>query len=364
MAVFDSEKVRFVDRVRAITFREAKEAGASFISRSWIAARIRRSETFVKDNWNKDPYTCDMNTAPIGLGGRKLSEESKQILSRETGKRKRSVRYMTALLEEERGKPRARETVRSELHRMGFKPFHTVKKPMKSELNIEDRIWFCAFLRDWGEEDFMHLAPSDEFFVYAVRKPNHQNDRIWAHSLDEIDDGERLVEVSQGVVCVGIFLCFTARSLLWVVKEKGETWSGEYFRTTILQKEVIPFLKNPANVLDPKEVCFLHDKAPCFKALATQAILRESGLDFFSSSEWPGNSPDLNATENLGAILKERVETQLLREPQPSRERLTAVITTVLTGLKEETALFERLLRSYPSRIKAVVEAGGGHTEY
>ena len=41
----------------------------------------------------------------------------------------------------------------------------------------------------------------------------------------------------------------------------------------------------------------------------------------------------------------------------------TAVITTVLTGLKE-TALFERLLRSYPSRIKAVVEAGGGHTEY
>ena len=27
-------------------------------------------------------------------------------------------------------------------------------------------------------------------------------------------------------------------------------------------------------------------------------------FDFFDNSQWPGSSPDLNATENLGAILK------------------------------------------------------------
>ena len=30
----ESEEARWIDRIRVITFREAKEAGASFISRS------------------------------------------------------------------------------------------------------------------------------------------------------------------------------------------------------------------------------------------------------------------------------------------------------------------------------------------
>ena len=56
----DSEEARWIDRIRAITFREAKEAGASFISRSWVAKKINRSEDFVKRNWKKDPYSCFM----------------------------------------------------------------------------------------------------------------------------------------------------------------------------------------------------------------------------------------------------------------------------------------------------------------
>ena len=40
-----------IHRIRAITFREARDEGATFISRSWIATRIGRSEDFVKKNW-------------------------------------------------------------------------------------------------------------------------------------------------------------------------------------------------------------------------------------------------------------------------------------------------------------------------
>ncbi|CAG0890621.1 unnamed protein product, partial [Cyprideis torosa] len=82
MAFADSEKLRFVDRIRAITFREARDAGASFISRSWIANHIKRSETFVKKNWMRNPYECELNTEPIGAP-RALSFESKEINRRE-----------------------------------------------------------------------------------------------------------------------------------------------------------------------------------------------------------------------------------------------------------------------------------------
>ncbi len=54
---------------------------------------------------------------------------------------------------------------------------------------------------------------------------------------------------------------------------EGQSWDGAYFREIILQKHVIPFLRNPINVLDTNEVIFLHDKAPCMKA---NAILQKT----------------------------------------------------------------------------------------
>ena len=78
--VGDNEHLRHVDRIRAIAFREARDAGASFITRAWVAARLKRSERFVSDNWNKDPYETAMDKANIGLGGKQLSLQSPEIV--------------------------------------------------------------------------------------------------------------------------------------------------------------------------------------------------------------------------------------------------------------------------------------------
>jgi len=67
-------------------------------------------------------------------------------------------------------------------------------------------------------------------------------------------------------------------------------------------------------VLDFQELCFLHDKAPCVTVLTTQELLRQSNIDFFNNSEWPGSSPDLNPAEDLGATIKDRVEDRMLNE--------------------------------------------------
>jgi len=50
-------------------------------------------------------------------------------------------------------------TINNYHHRKGLKSFHVIPKPLKS-----DRLWLCNWLKDWTEEDFLHLAPSDEFF--------------------------------------------------------------------------------------------------------------------------------------------------------------------------------------------------------
>jgi hypothetical protein len=157
-------------------------------------------------------------------------------------------------------------------------------------------------LRDWTEEDFVHLAPSDEFFVWAVRRPNYQNDRIWAKSIDDIEEDERYCEMIKNQVCIGIFVVFIVKRLLWVIKDNGESWNGQYFRDRILTKNVFPFLKNKENLLDPDEVIFIHDKAPCMRANQTQHLFQDNDVKFWGNDMWPGNLPDLNLAEHIGAI--------------------------------------------------------------
>ena len=86
-----------------------------------------------------------------------------------------------------------------------------------------------------------------------------------------------------------------------------------------------------------------------------------------ASEQKPGSSPDLNATENLGAILKKHVEDRILKIPSMERnsvETLTTIISEELIKIKEEPEIFANLLKSYPAKLDAVRKNHGGHTDY
>ena len=102
------------------------------------------------------------------------------------------------------------------------------------------------------------------------------------------------------------------------------------------------------------------------KALVTQQLLRENGIDFFGNNEWPGNSPGLNACEHLGAVRKDRVENLLIERFPANNARLTdlnAALQEALEGMKNDTDSFEALLMSYPERL-CQVRSQSGHTDF
>ena len=247
-----------------------------------------------------------------------------------------------------------------------MKAFHVVQKPLKTEKNKEDRLWFCDYLQDYDSEDFLHLAPSDEFFIYTQRKPNHQNDWVWASAIDAIPPEEKFQEVVKYPKCIGLFVAFTCKRMFWFLKQQGERWSGQYFREKIIPK-LHNFLKNKNNVISSSDVILLHDKAPGWTANATQEMLRTSSVDFFSKSEYPGNSPDLNAAEHIGAIIKSRVELLMLKENETNKwceKVLMKNLNIVLKSMEFEHELFESLLLSYPNRLYEIRKSNGGHTSY
>ncbi|CAF1445209.1 unnamed protein product [Adineta ricciae] len=68
------------------------------------------------------------------------------------------------------------------------------------------------------------------------------------------------------------------------------------------------------NVIDPDEVTFVHDKAPCMRANKTQHLLQDNNVKFWGNGIWPGNLPDLNVAERIGSIMKDEVEKKMLSE--------------------------------------------------
>ncbi len=66
----------------------------------------------------------------------------------------------------------------------------------------------------------------------------------------------------------------------------------------------------------------------------------------------------LDACENLGAIVKDRVEKRMLS----SRDSLDNTLIRILCDMEFNTELFSALLESNPARPEAVRKAGDGHT--
>jgi transposase len=98
---------RVIDHIRANAYQEAMEEGATFINRKWIARKLHRSERWVTDNWKKGYEHCFMK---FGDGRpEKLSEESKNIVIENSGKRQRSCKRVAKDIFEKRGRSLVRQ---------------------------------------------------------------------------------------------------------------------------------------------------------------------------------------------------------------------------------------------------------------
>ncbi|CAF3927325.1 unnamed protein product [Rotaria sp. Silwood1] len=80
----DTEEQRIIDGIKCIAFREARNAGATFTNRHWVANKVHRSVQFVTDWWEK-PY--DQCFADYSNAGRKLklSQASQDIILKDSG---------------------------------------------------------------------------------------------------------------------------------------------------------------------------------------------------------------------------------------------------------------------------------------
>jgi transposase len=131
-----------------------------------VAKQLECSERFVKKWWNSD-LKSNFQVDRKGKSGRKrrLSAPVMRVVHSKTRKRFESTRKIRKTLQVARGVNVHHTTIWRALKREKFK---RVQAPAISQANIENRLEFCEYLNDWEESDCLHLAPSDEFFLYSL----------------------------------------------------------------------------------------------------------------------------------------------------------------------------------------------------
>ena len=108
--ISDIEEERHVDRIRALAWKEARDSGATFITRKWVARKLRRSLSWVKRTWKKTYDDCKHH----GGAGRpeSLSQGTKDVILEASHQRKRGSRTVAKEVQAKRGRRISRETVR------------------------------------------------------------------------------------------------------------------------------------------------------------------------------------------------------------------------------------------------------------
>lgn len=119
----------------------------------------------------------------------------------------------------------------------------------------------------------------------------------------------------------------------------------------ILEPTVRPFMEGH---LDHR---FQQDNARPHSARITRQYFDDHDIDVLP---WPANSPDLSPIEHLWDEMERRLR---ILDPQPETlDQLRASLIRVYNDIPQ--AFIRNLINSMRRRIRAVLDANGGHTRY
>ncbi|EYC06502.1 hypothetical protein Y032_0075g928 [Ancylostoma ceylanicum] len=236
-------------------------------------------------------------------------------------------------------------------------PYKYQKKQGLTEAQKKARREKCLGLlaRTARGEHFSTLF-SDEKLFTVERCINRQNSRVLAHNPEEAREAGSTVtrNLHAASVMVWAGVSATGRTPL-VFVEDGVKINADVYVDKILKKHVLPW--SLAHYRQGQWT-FQQDGAPAHRAVKTQEWCRSHLRDFISAKEWPANSPDLNVMDYaVWGIL----EGKACAKPSTTVEALKNSLKKACKEIPQKT--LRAAIESYPKRLKAVIEAKGGHIE-
>ncbi len=142
----------------------------------------------------------------------------------------------------------------------------------------------------------------------------------------------------------------------WETLSPGISVDVTLTRTTYLKIVVHPFM---ATVIPDGSGLFQQDNVPCHTAKIVQEWFEEHYKEL-KVLTWPPNSPELNLIEHLWDVLEKQVRS--MQAPPCNLQDLKDLLLMSWCQIAHDT--FRGLVESMPRRVRAVLAAQGGPTQY
>ena len=216
---------------------------------------------------------------------------------------------------------------------------------------MKERLDFAIAHQDWTLEDWKKVVWSDETKINRLGSDGRK--WVWKKAGEGLS--ERLVN---GTVNVGggslmMWGCMMWDGVGYACKIDGRM-DGELY-TKILQDELQESLTYYGK--SPSSIIFQQDNDPKHKSKVATIWLKDHGFKVLS---WPAQSPDLNPIEHLWTHLKRRLANYDV--PPKGILELWDRVEKEWANIGPEVC--QNIIESMPRRIKAVLKAKGGCTDY
>ena len=224
-------------------------------------------------------------------------------------------------------------------------------------LNKLNRLYWAREHECWTVQDWLRVIWTDEsaFYIGGFRE------RVWVTRNAEEEYHEQcLVPKFQRLTHIMVWGAICADRIgplvIWD-KEWGNITSKAYVEH-ITDPVLAPFYQRQLIHSFPYPTYVMQDGAPANRAKNTQDAEKKHGI---TRLEWPPSSPDLNPIETIWRIMKDKLEDSPVR---PSTiPDMIQLLESLWNNLDPHVDILPHII-SLPTRIKAVIEARGGHTKY
>lgn len=239
------------------------------------------------------------------------------------------------------------QTVRNRLRSHGLRARRPYVGATLRRQHRRARVRWCTTVRVWNLQNWRRVWFSDESRFQLekrdgrIRVYRRRNERFAQNCVVERDN------FGGGSVMMWAAISYARNTQL--IHIQGNLNAVRY-RDEIIRPHLLP-------VIDIQREIFQHDNARPHTARVTVDFLEQQNVNVI---RWPSRSPDLNPIEHLWDELDRRVRQ---RQPPPQNlQQLEQALQYEWQRIPRVRT--QRLIESMPRRVRAVLQANGGHNRY